>query len=164
MFFVRTASVRDADKIQSLLIDTWHDTYDAIYSVEMVNDICADWHNLEAIGKNIDARNAEYVVADSGEEIGGMAFVKAPNEEGIAYLSQLYVLPKLQGQGIGKDLLGEIELNFPEAKKMRLGVDSNNLKAIGFYEHMGYENTGFSFEDTVSGRTIQALILEKAIG
>ena len=29
--FVRTASSRDIEAVRALLVETWHDTYDAIY-------------------------------------------------------------------------------------------------------------------------------------
>jgi ribosomal protein S18 acetylase RimI-like enzyme len=163
LFFIRTASVRDIDRVRPVLVDTWHNTYDDIYSAEIVNDICETWHSVDTIKANIDERNAEYVVADSGEAIGGMAYVKGPKSdvgsEGIAYLSQLYVLPEFQGQGIGCDLMDEVEASFPEAKLMRLGVDARNVKAVGFYEHFGYKNTGIRLEEG----GMEALVFEKAL-
>ncbi|MEW7006911.1 MULTISPECIES: GNAT family N-acetyltransferase [unclassified Lentilitoribacter] len=163
MFFVRTASIRDAEKVQQLLVETWHATYDAIHGADFVDEICQTWHSVENIKTNIDARDGEYVVADSGDEIGGMAFVKSPNKDGNAYLSQIYVRPDLQRQGIGRDLMNEVENCFPEAKNLRLGVDSKNLNAANFYEHIGYKNTGISFEDTISDRAIEALVFEKPL-
>ena len=159
MFFVRTASVRDLDKIRPVLVDTWHDTYDAIYSAEIVNDICENWHSVEAIKQNLEDRNAEFVVADDGKTLAGVAFVKAPSEDGIAYLSQLYVLPEHQRQGIGRDLLQEIEMSFPEAKVMRLGVDARNVKAVGFYERFGYKNMNIRLEEG----GMEALVFEKQL-
>jgi hypothetical protein len=29
--FIRTAGERDLDEIRTLLVETWHDTYDGIY-------------------------------------------------------------------------------------------------------------------------------------
>jgi ribosomal protein S18 acetylase RimI-like enzyme len=159
VFFVRTASVRDIDKIRPVLVDTWHDTYDAIYSAEIVNDICENWHSVEAIKQNLEDRNSEFVVADDGKTLGGVAFVKAPSEDGIAYLSQLYVLPEYQRQGIGRDLLQEIEMSFPEAKVMRLGVDARNVKAVGFYERFGYKNMNIRLEEG----GMEALVFEKQL-
>lgn len=159
MFFIRTASTRDVEKIRPVLLETWHDTYDSIYSEDVVNDICENWHSLDAIKKNVEERNAEYIVADNGEFIGGMAFIKAPSEDGIAYISQLYVLPDQQGQGVGRDLLAEMEMNFPEAKLMRLGVDARNVKAVGFYERFGYRNTNVRLEEN----GMEALVFEKQL-
>ncbi len=159
MFFVRTASVRDIDKIRPVLVETWHDTYDGIYGVDFVNDICETWHSADAIKQNVEDRNAEYVVADDGQSLGGVAYVKAPSEDGIAYLSQIYVLPEHQRQGIGRDLLEEIELSFPEAKLMRLGVDARNVKAVGFYERFGYRNTNIRLEEG----GLEALVFEKQL-
>ncbi len=39
MFFVRTASERDLEKVRALLVETWHATYDTFYGVEKVNEL-----------------------------------------------------------------------------------------------------------------------------
>ena len=99
------------------------------------------------------------MVADDGKALGGVAFVKGPSEDGIAYLSQLYVLPEHQRQGVGRDLLQEIEMSFPEAKVMRLGVDARNVKAVGFYERFGYKNMNIRLEEG----GMEALVFEKQL-
>lgn len=163
MFFVRTASVRDAEKLQTLLHDTWHATYDAIHGPEKVDEICQNWHSLDEIKRKIDKRQAEYIVADDGEQIGGMAFANGANDKGFAHLSQIYVLPDLQGQGIGADLLREIEDCFPEAKAMRLEVDVENSGAIAFYKHHGYMEVDRTDDCGGAGDNIPALIMEKLL-
>lgn len=161
MFFVRTASDRDAEKVQKLLHTTWHATYDPIHGPEKVNEICNKWHSLDAIKSKMESRFSEYVVADNGTEIGGVGFAIAPDKEGIAQLSQLYVLPQLQGQGIGADLLGEIEQSFLEAKVMRLEVDAKNEQAIGFYKAQGYVQVGETSDCGGGGDNLPALVFEK---
>lgn len=36
MYFVRTASARDLDKVRALLNETWHATYDNLYGAAKV--------------------------------------------------------------------------------------------------------------------------------
>lgn len=163
MFFVRTASVRDADKLQRLLHETWHATYDPIHGPDKVDEICQNWHSLDEIKRKIEKRQAEYIVADDGTQMGGMAFANGANDKGIAHLNQIYVLPDLQGQGIGADLLREIEECFPEAKAMRLEVDVENSGAIAFYKRMGYTQIGRTEDSGGAGDDIPALIMEKSL-
>ncbi len=161
MFFVRTASVRDAEKVQKLLHTTWHATYDSIHGPEKVDEICDKWHSLDAIKSKMEGRFSEYVVADNGTEIGGVGFAIAPDKAGIAQLSQLYVLPELQGQGIGTDLLGEIEQSFLDVKAMRIEVDPKNEQAIAFYKAHGYAQIGETSDCGGGGDNMPALIFEK---
>ncbi|MEO0910824.1 MAG: GNAT family N-acetyltransferase, partial [Pseudomonadota bacterium] len=49
MFFIRTASESDLPRVQEILIETWHATYDEIYGVEKVNEITGKWHSLERL-------------------------------------------------------------------------------------------------------------------
>jgi ribosomal protein S18 acetylase RimI-like enzyme len=56
-------------------------------------------------------------------------------------------------------LLQEIEMSFPEAKVMRLGVDARNVKAVGFYERFGYKNMNIRLEEG----GMEALVFEKQL-
>lgn len=163
MFFVRTASVRDAEKLRVLLHDTWHATFDDIYGADVINEVCEDWHNLDQIKKNIELRSGDYVVADNGEELGGMAFAQYTEEKGSAKLNQLYVAPHCQGQGVGADLVQEIEQCFPDVNKMILEVDQKNEAAIGFYNRVGYVQRSSADQCGGVNRDIPVFIFEKSL-
>jgi hypothetical protein len=66
MFFVRTASARDLDKVRALLVETWHATYDTFYGVDKVDELTAKWHSIEALRARLQRKSAEFVVADNG--------------------------------------------------------------------------------------------------
>lgn len=140
--FVRTASERDIAAIRALLVQTWHDTYDSIYGAAKVTEITNDWHSVSSLTRRLTAPRSEYLVADDGKRIGGMAFAAADESGETVTLYQLYVLPALQGRGIGGMLLDEVEDSFPEAKAFRLEVESENLKAVRFYRSRGFVDTG----------------------
>ena len=72
--FVRTASERDLQAVRALLVETWHATYDQIYGVERVTAITDDWHSLAVLKRRLDRPNAEFLVADDGKQLGGMAY------------------------------------------------------------------------------------------
>jgi ribosomal protein S18 acetylase RimI-like enzyme len=71
-------------------------------------------------------------VVDSGEVIG-FAALRDGN-----YLTHLFVSKSVQGQGIGKRLLGTL-LNTTDAKEISL---RSSVNAVGFYESYGFEVTG----------------------
>jgi ribosomal protein S18 acetylase RimI-like enzyme len=140
--FVRTASARDLPVISALLVETWHDTYDAIYGAEKVTGITDKWHSIEALSARLDTPQSEFLVADDGEVIAGMAFAKSADDGKTVLLSQLYVLPAKQGQGIGGLLLDEVESCFPDADKVRLEVEEANSRAVRFYNEQGFAKVG----------------------
>jgi ribosomal protein S18 acetylase RimI-like enzyme len=164
MFFVRTASERDLEKVRALLVETWHATYDTFYGVEKVNELTGRWHSLPALKARLERKDAEFLVADDGRSIGGIGYASMSDTlTKTAVLHQLYVLPKLQGQGIGRDIFAELETCFPDAERMRVEVEPQNLHALAFYRAHGFSEVGqvSNCGDEQSG--IPALILEKPL-
>lgn len=139
--WIRTASKDDIDAIHDLLIETWHATYDDLIGLNEVDKHLAEYGH-EALKKCLNRPLSEYVVADDGELIHGVAYavqgaIKGNSE--IAVLMQLYVKPESQRQGIGQRLLIEIEEAFPSARKISLNINQKNQRAVQFYESQGYK-------------------------
>jgi ribosomal protein S18 acetylase RimI-like enzyme len=160
--WIRTASERDLKEIRALLVETWHDTYDDIYGVEKVNAITDAWHSISALKAKLTMPLSEFVVADSGKRILGIAFASS-NDGRIVELHQLYVQPAQQGQGAGKALLTEIEACFPEVRLVRLEVEAANHKSVAFYRSNGFEEAGKTDNCGAAGSGIAALIMEKPV-
>ncbi|MCB1427392.1 MAG: GNAT family N-acetyltransferase [Zhengella sp.] len=161
--WIRTVDRDDLENIRDLLVKTWHATYDDIYGEDRVNAINEDWHSLKALQKRMTKPYSEFVIADDGTEILGVAYASMGDER-VAYLHQLYVNPQAQGRGAGKALLIEMESAFPMAAKMRLEVEEANAKAIAFYENQGYRQVDRTENCGSRDSGIPALILEKQIG
>ena len=160
MFFVRSATERDLPAISKLLSETSHATYDALYGAEKIDEMTAKWHSVPALKANLARKNSEFLVADNGKVIGGMAYaaMSATLHE-TAVLHQLYVLPAYQRQGVGRDLFAELETCFPYAGQMRLEVEENNAKAIAFYEAHGFSPQGAG----ASHWGIATIVMEKPL-
>lgn len=162
--FVRTASDRDIAAIRALLVETWHDTYDPIYGVEKVNEITDDWHSVRSLTARLTMPRSEYIVADDGKVLAGMAYAEADETGDVVELRQLYVLPSMQGRGVGGLLLDEIEVSFPEAKRFVLEVEEANARAVRFYLSRGFvdagSSTGICTTEGVSN-TVRAMVLER---
>ena len=161
--FVRTAGERDLAAVRALLVETWHATYDAIYGAERVREITDDWHSIASLKARLTRPNSEFLVADDGKRIGGMAFAAATTDAKIVLLNQLYVLPACQRQGIGQALLDEVEASFPEANTLRVEVEEANVPAIAFYRSKGFLPAGGT-ADCGGGSGLPALIFEKPLG
>ena len=164
MYFVRTASARDLDKVRALLNETWHATYDSLYGAAKVEEIHAAWHSAAALKTRLETKDAEFVVADDGKEIGGMGYAAMSNDlPKTALLYMLYVRPSLQRQGIGRDLFAELETCFPDADRMRVEVEPENAAAIAFYKGLGFDEVGRNDNAGPRQSGIPALVFERSL-
>jgi ribosomal protein S18 acetylase RimI-like enzyme len=163
MFFVRTAGEGDLEAVRTLLVETWHATYDPIYGPERVAQITDNWHSIGALRRRLSRPNSEFLVADDGERIAGMAFAAVDKDGKTVMLHQLYVLPAYQGHGIGGALLDEVLGDFPDAEAVRLEVEEQNSRAIAFYRTYGFEECGRTGDCGVAGSGIPALVFEKPL-
>ena len=161
---MRTASERDLAALRALLVETWHATYDAIYGVERVTEITNDWHSIASLKARMGRPKSEFLVADDGKTIGGMAYAAATTDPKLVMLHQLYVHPSFQGEGIGKMLLDEIKDSFPDARMLRLEVEAANASALAFYRANGFVQAGETANCGSDQSGIPALVLEKVIG
>ena len=161
--FVRTAGARDLPVIRALLVETWHATYDDIYGADRVTEITDDWHSLSSLRARLDRPNTEFIVADDGSDIAGVAFAGASADGRQVILHQLYVRPGRQGQGIGEMLLEEIIDSYPDAKTIRLEVEPENARAVAFYRARGFTEVGRTENCGKEQSGIAALILERVL-
>ena len=164
MFFVRTAGEQDLEKVRALLGETWHATYDHIYGPGKVSELHASWHSLASLKARLANKNSEFLVADDGRTIGGMGYAVMSTEmTKTVMLYMLYVSPRCQRQGIGRDIFAELETCFPDAKIMRLEVEPQNEPAIAFYKAHGFVEVGRT-ENCGQGKSaIPALVFEKPL-
>lgn len=158
--FIRTASERDLASIRTLLVETWHATYDGLYGAARVTDITDRWHSIDALKARLAKPRSEFLVADDGTEIGGMAYAVADADGRTVKLQNLYVLPRHQGRGIGGLLLDEVIDSFPEAHLIRLEVEPENGRAVAFYKACGFVETGSV--SSLGGS--EALVMERPLG
>jgi ribosomal protein S18 acetylase RimI-like enzyme len=162
--FVRTASERDLAAVRALLVETWHATYDALYGADQVEEITADWHSIASLKARMARPNSEFLIADDGERLGGMAYAAATTDPKIVMLHQLYVHPSAQRVGLGRMLLREIEESFPDARLIRLEVEQANAQAVAFYRANGFAPAGETANCGGGQSGIPALVMEKVLG
>ncbi len=164
MFFVRSAHESDLKKVQDLLAETWRATYTPLYGAQKVEEIIADWHSIPSLKERLARPHSEFLLADDGKVIGGMAFAAMmPDMAKTVMLHQLYVKPELQHQGVGRDLFAEIETCFPDAEVMRLEVEAENKSAIAFYQAHGLAEVDRTENCGRDNSGIAAIIMEKRL-
>ncbi len=161
--FIRSANERDLPHVQALLRRAWHGAYDGIYGAEKIAEVTQDWHSLEKLKAKLLMPWSEFLVADTGNVLWGMAYARQSSED-FAMLHQLYVDPDKTGQGIGAQLLDECFEAFPEAKAFRLEVDAHNPRAFDFYSRFGFKEISRIANCGQDGSNMPAIVMERRIG
>ncbi len=160
--FIRSAHERDLPAVSKLLGETWHATYDAIYGGGRVAEITADWHSIAALKVNLAKPESEFILADDGNRVLGMAYASMADGD-TAMLHQLYVHPAGQGSGTGTLLLDEITSCFPGVQKFRLEVEEANIAAVDFYKKHAFNQVGRTSNCGKADSGIPALVFEKLL-
>ncbi len=164
MFFVRTAGEEDVEKIRVLLAETFHSAYDPFYGADQVAKMVSGWNSANAIRSRIGKREGEFLVADDGRKLGGIAYAAMyPKMAKTVMLHQLYVRPSCQNEGIGRDLFAEMETCFPDAEIMRVEVALPNVRAMSFYERLGFSEVDRMEEWGAPNSGLPAIIMEKRL-
>ena len=160
--FIRSANATDLPAVEKLLRAAWHAAYDSIHGVDKIEAISRSWHNQAALKANLEKPWSEFLLADTGETIAGMAYASQSSED-FVMLHQLHVDPAMTGQGIGGQLLEECFESFPEAKAFRLEVDEQNPRAAAFYGQFGFRETGRIANCGHDGSGMPAIVMEKRL-
>jgi ribosomal protein S18 acetylase RimI-like enzyme len=165
LFFVRTAGPQDVEALRTLLSETFHATYDPFYGEAKVRELVDAWHSLAALKARIAKKGGEFLVADDGRQLGGMAYAAMSTKMAkTAFLHQLYVRPSCQRMGIGRDLFAELETCFPDAEIMRLEVEPRNTAAIAFYQEHGFVEVDRTTSCGGPESGLPAIVMEKRLG
>jgi len=145
---IRPATAADLKQVREILVETWHDTYDALIGHERVTEITGLWHSPELLAKQLRAPGVSFLVAAHESELVGHAFANSP-QPAILMLLRLYVLPRWQRRGVGSLLLDAVIRAYPGATALRLSVEADNLKGVSFYRGRGFELRGEQVEEGV---------------
>jgi GNAT superfamily N-acetyltransferase len=144
---VRPACPQDAAAITSVQIPSWHDAYRGIVpKAYLQNMLTYDWRQrrIEHWTRTMTGGQIFGVVAEdeAGRVIGFGMGGDSRDPALTAYdaeLYALYLLPKVQRQGVGRALFRAFaaELHARTYQAMLIWALRDNAKARGFYERMG---------------------------
>ena len=128
---VERATVLDAGEILALQKLAY------LSEAEIYNDfnIPPLLQTLESIKKDFENQFFLKAIMD-GRIIGS---VRAHTKEGTCYIGRLIVHPDLQNQGVGKNLMNEIEKIFNHCKRFELFTGDRSERNLYLYQKLGYK-------------------------
>ena len=134
---IRPATPADLPEVQSVLRETWHDTYDEILGAVNVADMTRRWHDLASLEREtLDPQRVLLLSSVDGEIVGtASASRRAPPR---LRLNRLYVRPVHQRRGHGRALLQAAIAAFPDRDVVELEVHARNARGLAFYDRLGF--------------------------
>lgn len=147
MIEILEAKPQDARAIDDLLKKTWLDTYpneEAGITKEDIEKFIKERFTEDSIKARAEAlqnhgENKKFLVAKDGDAlVGNCLFL---NNEKNYQLKGVYVLPEYQRKGIGQMFWKQAQEFLVDKKDIIVWVASYNIKAISFYEKLGFLKT-----------------------
>lgn len=148
---LRNATEFDATEM-SLLINRAYRGDDArlgwTYESDLVGGERVDPSGVKDL---IRQKNSVFILALENNKIVGCVHTTEESPDR-TYFGMLAVEPRLQGKGLGKKLIQEVERRTRErgAREVRITVIELRYELIVAYEKLGYQSTGASFEFPMS--------------
>lgn len=129
----------DFEAIRKVLAITWHETYNFIPEVDL-NQHLNEFYSFDKLQDMYEDKNSICFSVETDNEV--VAWMRLFNNlsDGKLYVSSLYVLPKYQGNGIGKELMRiaeerAVSLNHHE---IWIGVMKDNVMTLNWYKKIGF--------------------------
>jgi ribosomal protein S18 acetylase RimI-like enzyme len=163
----RKATTDDCQLINSIAALIWAPTYRHLMSAEQLDYMFEMMYSPANLLKAMTGGGQTFLIftGDDGDEIGYVSYETLPDHE--FYLQKIYLLPTLQGRGSGRAMLGMLLDHLrridPEARRLGLNVNRQNLKAVWFYLRNGFEITSRRDHHIGNGYYMNDYILHRDI-
>jgi ribosomal protein S18 acetylase RimI-like enzyme len=136
---VRAAGVDDVREIQRVARTTWDHTYKLSIPESVRAEFVSQAYSADSLRRRMES-NVFLVATEGGEILGFVDFGSLSETE--VELAAIYILPGMQGQGIGARLLETGIGAFTPRTRFVLRVEQDNMQARRLYEAHGFRRTG----------------------
>lgn len=150
--------------VQNLAKAIWPDAYGVILSQEQLDYMMKMMYSNESLSSQLRNNNV-FLLAELNEVIIGFASYELNYQNSsFTKIHKLYVLPEIQGKGVGKELIYYIQnIAKNQANKgLILNVNKYN-KAKDFYQHNGFEIADSVVVDIGNDYVMDDYIMKKSI-
>lgn len=163
----RKADLSDWNKIKKIAHNTWPATFGNIISKEQIMYMLKMHYNKESLQKQIGEFGHHFLLAEEGKRpVGFISYEINYKSKPQLMIHKLYILPNMQGLGIGikfLDLMSETALK-NNNHQLCLKVYYKNIKAIRFYKKYGFVKSGIKTLNIGNGYKICDHVMIKKIG
>jgi len=159
------ATEADLSAIAKLAGIIWRACYPGIITHEQIDHMLAQMYALDTTRDEIQSQGIRYDRLLVGDEFVGFASYGPMEQAAIFKLHKLYLLPELQGRGLGSLLLQhcEREVRRLGARRLILSVNKRNSKAIAAYQRNGFVTVESVVTDIGHGFVMDDFIMAKEL-
>lgn len=150
--------------VNHLATKIWPDTYKNILSPEQSEYMLAWMYDVNTLEEQVQTGHLFYLITYNGVPAGFVGVEPNYPDAGYLRIHKIYVLPELQGKGLGRKLLNHcIDLAFDlDLSTIHLNVNRYN-KSRNFYEHVGFNMVGEEDINIGKGYLMEDYIFELKI-
>lgn len=162
----KKAETSDWAKIQKIAYATWPVTFGQAIPKEQINYMLQVIYNEESLKKQILEKGHDFILAEKdNQSLGFTSYEINYNSEPQLMIHKLYILPVVQGLGIGTKFLNVLSgiAKQNNNKLLRLKVYFQNTNAIGFYEKYGFKKIGTKKTDIGNNYSILDYVMMKEL-
>jgi len=158
---LRRAQPSDAVDIAGLLRASWAAAYGSLLTADELGTIARELHAPDVLRRQMsNPRVVFHVARTNGEELAGIATLRGSEDGTTVSVLRLYVLPGLQGRGIGSQLLDQALADFPGAQRIELQVARGNPSGLSFWIKRGFHASGEE-EARIGGVALRLIVMER---
>lgn len=160
----RPATVADTALLRELAHKIWWECYPGIISAEQIRFMLEWMYGESEVSRQIEEGIAwEVIETTEGSPVGFLSYHSEP--DGRVKLEKLYVLPAMQGMGIGRQALAHV---LERAKGMGgtslwMQVNKENKKAIAAYLKADFRIAKEAVFEIGAGFVMDDYLMERAV-
>jgi diamine N-acetyltransferase len=166
MITIKKVGPESVSLVRELTYKVWPQTYSTILSIEQIDYMMDMFYSTSALKKQMGKEKHQFIVAF--EESTPLAFAsyspKTQDDHRTFRLHKIYILPSLQGRGLGKLLIDYIigDILPKGAAILELNVNRYN-PAKKFYEKLGFAVSSEEDIDIGNGYYMNDYVMSKSI-
>jgi diamine N-acetyltransferase len=150
--------------VQELAAIIWPETYGAILSVAQFDYMMDMMYSINSLEKQLENNKIFLLIEHENTFVGFASYELNIDNSNTTKIHKLYVLPKMQGKGLGKKLIHFITEIAIATKNETLTLCVNKYnKAKDFYLNNGFEITDSIVFDIGNGYVMDDYVMKKKL-
>jgi GNAT superfamily N-acetyltransferase len=140
MMGFRPATIQDIPTLCALAGTIWRSSYPSIIGLAQIEYMLEAMYAPDVISKEMGHGVAWELILQLAEPVGYLSYARESGTTDVK-VHKLYLLPRVQGQGLAQRALThtrEAALNLG-GERLVLQVNKRNARAIRAYEHFGFQ-------------------------
>ena len=126
--------------VKNLAYIIWPNAYETILSKAQLDYMLEMIYSIDSLEKQFDNGHIFLLIEDNQNFIGFASYEINCNNSNKTKLQKLYVLPEIQGKGIGKQVIDYIKEKVVLSNNLALFLNVNKFnKAKDFYQKYGFQ-------------------------